>query len=156
MIVDYKTLTATSKVFIYPSKRKFYNDEFPVIQEKIKFFLNNFEKVETFFEIKYQRFIVIVISDKTSLSIEENDILVAFILSLENEFKISLLDKINVCFKQGPYVQLKEINAFKKLIKNKGVSKKTIVFDNLINIKDEYDNYWELPAEFSWVSHFFK
>ena len=81
--------------------------------------------------------------------------MVYFIQSLEKDYKITLLDKVNVCFKQGEYVQLKEIPEFKKLIKNKGVSKKTIVFDNLLNIKDEYVNYWEVPAENSWISHFF-
>jgi len=156
MIVNYSTLTETSKVFIYPANRKFYKDEFPVINKKIKNFLTNFEGIDAFFEIKYQRFVIIVISEDTPLSIDQNDKLVVFIFSLEKEFKITLLDKINVCFKQGEYVQLKEISAFKKLIKNKGVSKKTIVFDNLISIKEEYDNYWEMPAEDSWISHFFK
>lgn len=156
MIIDYNTLAETSKVFIYPANRKLYKDEFPVFNEKIKNFLNNFEGVDAFFEIKYQRFIVVIISEDTPLSIDQNDSLVSFILSLENEFKITLLDKVNVCFKQGEYVQLKEITAFKKLIKNKGASKKTIVFDNLISIKEEYDNHWEMPAEHSWISHFFK
>lgn len=156
MIVNYNTLTETSKVFIYPANRKFYKDEFPVINKKIENFLTNFEGIDAFFEIKYQRFVIIVISEDTPLSIDQNDKLVVFIFSLEKEFKITLLDKINVCFKQGEYVQLKEISAFKKLIKNKGVSKKTIVFDNLISIKEEYDNYWEMPAEDSWISHFFK
>jgi len=66
-----------------------------------------------------------------------------------------LLDKVNVCFKQGQYVQLKEIPAFKLLIKNKGVSKKTVVFDNMINTKFEFDGSWEVPAGESWLSHFF-
>ena len=156
MIVDYKILSETSKVFIYPSNRKFYKEEFPVISEKIADFLNALEGIESYFEIKYQRFIVIIISDETPLSIDQNDLLSEFIISLEQAYKVTLLDKVNVCFKQGDFVQLKEIPAFKKLIKNKGVSKKTIVFDNLITTKKEYDQYWELPAEESWISHFFK
>ena len=155
MLVDYKSIAKASKVFIYPSSRKLYKDELPVFLEKIEKFLLEFKEVDSFFEIKYSRFIVIFISDQTSLDLKKNDDLVYFIQSLEKEFKITLLDKVNVCFKQGEYVQLKEIPEFKKLIKNKGVSKKTIVFDNLINIKEEYDNCWEVPAENSWISHFF-
>jgi hypothetical protein len=156
MLVEHKALSETSKVYIYPSNRKFYKDEFLVLQEKVKHFLSNFENVTSYYEIKYQRFIVIMISDDTALSVDQTDELVAFILALENEFKVTLIDKVNVCFKQGEYVQLKEIPEFKKLIKNRGVSIKTIVFDNLINSKEEYENYWEMPAEASWVSHFFK
>lgn len=155
MLVNYKSLLETSKIYIYPSGRKFYTDEFPVINKKVEKYLKEFSMIESFFEIKYQRFIIIIISDKTPLSINQNDDLIAFIQSLEKEFKLSLLDKVNVCFKQGEYVQLKEIPDFKKLIKNRGVSKKTIVFDNLINTKEEYESYWEMPAESSWISHLF-
>jgi len=155
MLVDYKNLSDSSKVYIYPSSRKFYKEEFPIINGRTEEFLNNFEGVNSFYEIKFHRFIVIIVSDKTPLSIEKNDILVTFIQSLEKEFNVSLLDKVNVCFKQGEYVQLKEISEFKKLIKNRSVSNKTMVFDNLINTKEEYENYWELPAKVSWISHFF-
>ncbi len=155
MLVDYNLLPETSKIYIYPSSRKFYKDEFPIINKRVEKYLNEFSTIDSFFGIKYQRFIVIIISDKTPLSIDQIDILISFIQSLEKEFNLSLLDKVNVCFKQGEYVQLKEIPDFKKLIKNRGVSKKTIVFDNLINTKEEYENYWEMPAESSWVSHLF-
>lgn len=155
MLVDYNLLPETSKIYIYPSSRKFYKDEFPIINKRVEKYLNEFSTIDSFFGIKYQRFIVIIISDKTPLSIDQIDILISFIQSLEKEFNLSLLDKVNVCFKQGEYVQLKEISDFKKLIKNRGVSKKTIVFDNLINTKEEYENYWEMPAESSWVSHLF-
>ena len=155
MIIEYNSLSELAKVFIYPSSRKFYKDETPEINDKIEVFLNNFKEVDSFFEIKYQRFIVIIISENTPITIEQNDQLVAFILSLEVDHKISLLDKVNVCFKQGEYVQLKEIPEFKKIIKNKGVSKKTIVFNHFINNKEEYENYWEMPASESWVSHMF-
>jgi len=96
-----------------------------------------------------------MISEVTPLDLDNQNLLVDFVLSLEKKFEISLLDKVNVCFKQGQYVQLKEIPAFKLLIKNKGVSKKTVVFDNMINTKFEYDDSWEVPAGESWLSHFF-
>jgi len=156
MLVDFDTLPETSKVIIYPSSRKLYKDELPVFHEKISDFLNDIKHLKVCFKIEYDRFILFFISDDTPLSLEKNDELVAFVQSLEMEFKIVLLDKVNVCFKQGEYVQMKEIADFKKLIKNKSVSKKTVVFDNMINTKEEYENYWETPAEESWVSHFFK
>ena len=155
MIIDYHSLSDFSKVFIYPSNRKFYTNEISGVNNKIEKFLDDFKDVDSFFEIKYQRFIMIFISDNTPLTIDQNDQLVTFILSLEVYYKISLIDKVNVYFKQGEYVQLKEIPDFKKLIKNKGVSKKTIVFNQFINNKVEYENSWETPASESWVSHMF-
>ena len=96
-----------------------------------------------------------IVSDGTPLDLDHQNTLVDFIQHLEREFEIILLDKVNVCFKQGEYVQLKEVSDFKKLVKSKGVSKKTVVFDLMINTKYEYEQFFEVPAEESWVSHFF-
>ena len=45
---------------------------------------------------------------------------------------------------------------FKKLIKDKAVNKNTLVFDNLISSKYEFDHFWEVPACESWYKNFFK
>lgn len=155
MLKSIESLSDDSRVFIYPGSRKFYPQELPVIREKLEEFCQSLEGVELAFEIKYDRFLVFVVADRTPLDLDQQNILVDFVQGLENEFSIVLLDKVNVCFKQGEYVQLKEVKDFKKLIKNKGVSKNTIVFDLLINTKDEYEQFFEVPAQDSWVSHFF-
>lgn len=155
MIKTIASLSDESRVFIYPASRKFYPKEIPVIREKLNNFCRDFDGVEMSFDLKYDRFLVFIVAEKTPLNLDQQNILVDFIQGLEKEFTIVLLDKVNVCFKQGEYVQLKEIPEFKKLIKNKGVSKNTIVFDLLINTKDEYEQFFEVPAKESWVSHFF-
>lgn len=155
MLVACKDLTAESKVIIYPGNRKFYPKEMPILREKLDSFCSKLEGVELGCDIEYERFLIFMISEATPLDLENQNLLVDFVLSLEKTFEISLLDKVNVCFKQGQYVQLKEIPAFKLLIKNKGVSKKTVVFDNMITTKFEYDSSWEVPAGESWLSHFF-
>jgi len=155
MLIACKNLTAEAKVIIYPGGRKFFPKEMPVIREKLDSFCSNLNGIEIGYEIKYDRFLIFMISETTPLDLDNQNLLVEFVMSLEKTFDISLLDKVNVCFKQGQYVQLKEIPAFKSLIKNKGVSKKTIVFDNMLNTKFEYDSSWEVPAGESWLAHFF-
>jgi len=155
MLVSYESLSEEARIFIYPGSRKFYPNELPLIEEKMKHFCVSFEGAELNYEIKYDRFLVFIVSDDKPLDLDHQNTLVNFIQDLEREFKIILLDKVNVCFKQGEYVQLKEISDFKKLVKSKGVSKKTIVFDLMINTKYEYEQVFEVPAEESWVSHFF-
>jgi hypothetical protein len=41
------------------------------------------------------------------------------------------------------------------MAKEKAVTSKTIVFNNLINTKGEFEEFWEVPAEESWHSRFF-
>ena len=155
MLIDCKDLRNEAKVMIYPGGRKFFPNEMPVLREQLDSFCSNLNGIDLCCKIEYDRFLVFMISEVTPLDLENQNLLVEFVLSLEKSFEISLLDKVNVCFKQGPYVQLKEIPAFKLLIKNKGISKKTVVFDNMINTKLEYDDSWEVPAGESWLSHFF-
>jgi hypothetical protein len=82
------------------------------------------------------------------------DASVSFILELQTSYNVQLLDKMNVCFKQGEFVQYKELKEFKKLLKNRAVTGKTIIFDNLITSKTDLENYWEVPIEDSWYNRF--
>jgi hypothetical protein len=51
-------------------------------------------------------------------------------------------------------VQYKELKEFKKLLKNRAVTGKTIIFDNLITTKTDLENYWEVSIEDSWYNRF--
>ena len=107
------------------------------------------------FEIKYKRFIVIALDqDKQSATGCSIDASVQFIQELERVYSVDLMDKMNVSYKQGEYVAYKTLTDFKKMAKNKAVSKNTIVFNNLVNSKSEYQEFWEVPASESWHSRF--
>jgi hypothetical protein len=159
MFVDYKSISNDAKVWVYPSSRKFYPAEIPEIEQKLKEFVENWkledEKFKVSYQFLYDRFIILVADDsETVLTNADIDASVAFILQLQETYKVALLDKMNACFKQGEYVQYKELKDFKKLLKNKAVTAKTIIFDNLINNKEDLENYWELAIEDSWYNRY--
>ncbi|MFD1294850.1 ABC transporter ATPase [Lutibacter holmesii] len=161
MIVDFDKIPEWSKLWVYPSSRKFYPQEIEGLKNSIEEFLTNWSaKEEAFdcaYEIKYNRFILIAVDNSDiNLSLKSHDALVAFILSLEVKYNIVLLDKINVCYKQGEFVQYKDLIEFKKMIKTGGVSKKTTVFDNMITSKDALENDWEINITDSWLSRYLK
>ncbi|MAD97824.1 MAG: ABC transporter ATPase [Flavobacteriaceae bacterium] len=161
MLVDFQSLSDESKIWIYPSSRKFYKEEIGEIEAQVKDFVTTWKsKDENFkasFEIKYNRFIVLAAEDsKAPLSGAEIDESVAFIISLQSKYDVILLDRLNVCFKQGEFVQYKDLKEFKKLIKNKSVSKKSIIFDNLISNLADYREFWEIPITDSWYNRFLK
>ena len=161
MFVDYENIVDLAKVWIYPSNRKFYTDEIEGLNEKMQSFIDRWklddENFKASYQFLYNRFLVFLADDKKSpLTNTEINEQVTFILQLQQEYNVELLDKMNVCFKQGDYVQYKELKEFKKLLKNKSVSQKTIVFDNLVQTKEELENYWEVPITESWYSRFLK
>lgn len=161
MYVNFETLTDDAKIWIYQSSRKFYPEEITKIEEQIINFLKSWNDSENeliaSYQIKYNRFIIIGVNQTTnSISVDAIDASVMLILDLQTQFDVLLLDKLNVCFKQGEYVQYKDLKEFQKLLKKKAVSSKTIVFNNLINTKQELNDNWEIPITESWHNRFLK
>ncbi|MCL7764127.1 ABC transporter ATPase [Polaribacter sp. Z014] len=159
MFVDYSTITENAKVWVYPSSRKFYPNEIEGIESKVKEFLENWKSDDENFKVSYKflynRFIVLFAnSENSNLTNADVDASVSFILGLQQEYKVELLDKMNACFKQGEFVQYKDLKDFKKLLKNKAVTAKSIIFDNLITTKVDFDNNWEIPIEESWYNRY--
>ncbi len=160
MLVAYETLPEASKIWIYPSSRKFYPQEMEALHEKLTEFVTNWKTEDPGFSASYQllhnRFIVFVAAEGAVLSNADIDTQVSFVLALQSTYDVVLIDKMNVCFKQGMHVQYKDLKEFKKLLKNRAVTAKTIVFDNLIHTKEELENFWELPIEDTWYNRFLK
>ena len=161
MMSDFKTLSENSRIWIYQSNRSLTQQEKESISKLIEDFLNNWKShgvsLNSGFEIKYNRFIVIAQDQNTQSATGCSiDSMVHFIQKLEKQYNISLLDKLNVSYKQGDYIAYKSLKDFKKMVKDGAVSKNTIVFNNLVQTKLEYINYWEVPAFESWHARFFK
>lgn len=152
------SFNGNDSVQIFPSSRKLYPQEIEPLKEKIEGFKIQISKefdgkVETL--LIYERFLIFVFhfEDKAQMNVTYNS-LNAFISNIEQELNITLMDRMNVSFKQGQYVQYKDLKAFKKLIKSKSVNAQTIVFDNLVTTVDDLKSYWELPISETWYSRF--
>ena len=62
---------------------------------------------------------------------------------------------MNVTYKTGEFIAHKSLIDFKKMAKEKAVNGNTIVFNNLVNTIEEFEEFWEVPAAESWHSRFF-
>ncbi len=159
MVTDFKKLPDDSRIWIYQANRKLSDDEVQKIAEQTSEFLTQWTahgtELEAGFEVKYNRFIVIGLNQaNASASGCSIDASVRFIQSLEKQFELDLLDKMNVTFYNGPYIAHKSLEDFKKMAKSRSVSPNTVVFNNLVNTKAEYEEHWEVPAKDSWHSRF--
>jgi len=160
MYIPFENLPEDSKIWIYQSNRKFSDAEFSEIENDVKSFLESWEahsvSLESSFQMKYNRFIIIAVNQEvqaaTGCSIDKS---VQFIQKLEQKYNVDLLDKMNVTFKNGEHIAHKSLIDFKKMAKEKAVTENTIVFNNLVNTIEEYNESWEVPAMDSWHSRFF-
>ncbi|MGB3151257.1 MAG: ABC transporter ATPase [Maribacter sp.] len=159
MLVDFKVLPDTSRIWIYQANRTFTDKELEEITKELDEFIQNWtahgQDLKSGYEIRYKRFLVIALDQSsqfaTGCSIDAS---VHFIQSLEKRYNVELLDKMNVSYKQGEFVAYKTLLEFKKMAKQKAISKKTIVFNNLVASKGEYKEHWEVPASESWHARF--
>ncbi len=159
MLVGFKSLPDTSRIWVYQSNRSFSENELGELHSLVSDFLKQWtahgSELKAGFEVRYKRFIVIGLDQSlASASGCSIDASVHFIQGLEQKFNVDLLDKMNVSYKQGEYIAHKDLKDFKKMAKERAVSKNTIVFNNLVATKGEYLEHWEVPASESWHARF--
>ncbi|KAB7530474.1 ABC transporter ATPase [Flagellimonas olearia] len=159
MLTEFKDLPGHSRIWIYQSNRSFTDAELEEIEESLSAFLKEWtahgSELHAGFEIRYKRFIIIGLDQSnTGASGCSIDTSVHFIQSLEQKYNVILLDRMNVSFKQGEFIAYKPLQDFKRMAKEKAISKNTIVFNNLVASKLEYLENWEVPASDSWHARF--
>ncbi|MGB1307721.1 MAG: ABC transporter ATPase [Oceanihabitans sp.] len=159
MLINFNELPEESRVWIYQANRSFTENEIEEISNKLNIFLENWaahgSDLQAGFQIKYKRFIIIGLNqDQQSATGCSIDASVHFIQELEKEYNVDLMDKMNVSYKQGEFIAYKTLTEFRKMAKDKAVSKKTIVFNNLVANIAEFKENWEVPASESWHGRF--
>lgn len=160
MLCPFDQLPDHSRIWIYPSQRPLNADELSLITEKITVFLEDWtahgSNLKAGFSILYDQFIVFALDEDaqsaTGCSIDKS---VHFIQSLEQEFGLVLLDKMNVNYKKENEIVTVNLKDFKKSAKSKELSSETVVFNHLVVTKSDFDSHWEGPAHSSWHNRFF-
>lgn len=159
MLVTFKELPDSARIWVYQSNRPFTEEELEKIKPELDEFVTQWTvhgaDLKASYEVFYRRFIVIGIDqDVAAASGCSIDSSVRFIQHLEEEYKVDLLDKMNVTYRQGKYLAYKPLLEFKKMVKARSVSPKTVVFNNLVNTKSELKDFWEVPLSESWYKRF--
>ncbi|HLW41757.1 MAG TPA: hypothetical protein VKY82_05260 [Flavobacterium sp.] len=160
MLIPFEEMPKSSRIWIYQSDRKLSDEETVEVERDVKEFVENWvahsTPLKASYQIKYNRFIILAVDQEyhpaSGCSVDSS---VRIIQDLEKRFGIDLLDKMNVTFKTGDFIAHKSLLDFKKMAKEKAVTGKTIVFNNLVNTIEEFEDFWEVPAAESWHSRFF-
>ena len=161
MLVPFDQLPNQSRIWIYPSNRKFSEGEIFILRGELNEFLSKWtahkQSLETSYDLPYNQFILLAVNQQTvQASGCSIDASVRFIQEVEKKINVLLLDKMNVTFKQGESLVYKPLDEFIKMSKAKLVSGDTIVFNNLVDTVGDYKKFWEIPAKESWHNRFIK
>ncbi len=159
MFTDYKNLPSNARVWVYQSDRELSQEEIEFISAKALLFIDNWTRhgddLKGSFTIKYNQFLVLAVdesfNDVSGCSIDAS---VRFIQELEKELKLDLMDKMNVSFKDGKNINIVKLSDFKDFAKAKKVTADTVVFNNMVATKEDFETKWEVPASQSWHVRF--
>ena len=159
MFTEYKNIPNSARVWIYQSNRIFNPKEIEFISEKTTEFINSWtrhgDNLKGSFTIKYNQFLVLAVDESfNNVSGCSIDSSVRFIQKLEDELQLDFMDKMNVTFKDNNTINLVKLSDFQKFAKEKKINQETIVFNNMVSTKEDFENNWEVPAKESWHKRF--
>lgn len=159
MFVEFKELPPNSRVWVYQANREFTTQELEIINNKAKVFIENWTRhgddLKGSFLVKYNQFIVVAVDESfNNVSGCSIDASVRFIKELEGELKLDLMDKMNVSFKDGNHINIVKLSDFQQYAKAQKITSNTIVFNNMVNTKDDFETKWEVAASDSWHKRF--
>ena len=159
MYVSFNLLPPNAKVWIYQSDRNLSNIDIELIEREVKLFLNNWsshnKEIESSFEIRYNRFLIIGLNENinsaSGCSIDKS---LNFIKDLQSLLEVNFLNRLDVAYKTGNDINSISLSEFQTMIREKKLSKDSIVYNNMIGSKKSYINNWETKIENSWHKKF--
>ena len=155
MYISFNLLPPNSKIWVYQSDRNLSKIDVELIEKEVKVFLENWsshnKEIQSSFEVKYNRFLIIGLNENiNSASGCSVDKSINFIKDLQTNLKVNFLNRLNVAYKIGNVINSISLSKFQTMIREKKLSKDSIVYNNMIDTKKLYLNNWETTIENSW------
>jgi hypothetical protein len=159
MFTEYKNLPNNARVWIYQSDREFTAKEIEIVSVKAVDFINQWTRhgddLKGSFTFKYNQFLILAVDETfNTVSGCSIDSSVRFIQALEKELQLDLMNKMNVTFKDNEHINLVKLADFQRFAKEQKITSETIVFNNMVATKEDFENNWEIPAKESWHKRF--
>lgn len=152
---SYLDLPEHSRVWVYQSNRFFEKEEVLEIKQNSEEFLVSWNAhgkgLKAAIEIFYDLFIVVLVDEEAAAasgcSIDSS---FQFIKTLEQRFDVTLLDRLTIAHRNDQGIVLSRVDEFEKLIGEGKVDGETIVFNNLVDNKGDFNTKWEVLLKDSW------
>ena len=153
--MHYKDLADHSRVWIYQSNRRLSDDEVKEIRNYGDQFIQQWaahgSDLHAAFEVRYNQFLILFADESqvkaSGCSIDSS---VRFIKEIANAYGLDLFDRLNITFRQGDKIDMLRMNDFQMALEKGQLTEQTVVFNNLVETKSDFENKWEVPVKESW------
>ncbi|MFI5134605.1 MAG: hypothetical protein ACHQD9_02010 [Chitinophagales bacterium] len=152
-------LSDQSRVWIYLSSREFDDDEVKNLNLRIANFCREWSahgaNLAAQGEVLHHRFIVLMVDEtRAGASGCSIDSSVHFIQSIEREFNTQLFDRMLVPLKDESKVKALSLNEVKQMLQDGMLTDESLVFNTLVQTKEQLDRQFIIPIKESWLSRF--
>jgi len=151
------TFSDLSRVWIYQSSRVFTLSEALTIEKILEDFTADWKShgtpVKGFGTLFFGQFIILMADEEvTGVSGCSTDSSVRLIKALEEEYKVSMFNRMNLAFLINEKVQLLPFTQLNYAIDKGFVNRDTLFFDNTVLTKAELMERWITPVAVSWLA----
>ena len=156
---SFNELPAAAKVWVYQAKNELSPTTIENILSMGTEFIESWEshgsEIPASIDVFHKQFVVISADDcGDTLCGRAKDGQLKMMKQLEIELDLSLTDRMITSYKSGEEIKTISFNEFKTLAKSGEINQNTIVFNNLVETKNDFMSKWETPAQNSWHNQF--
>lgn len=149
------TLPDTTRVWIYQANQAFPESERPLVKMKIQQFATSWvshnRALRAHGDLLHGQFVVLMVDESqagaSGCSIDKS---VYFLKQLQSEHGLDLFNRMIFTYKDGEEVKTADRDQFSQLYAQGLINDETLVFDNLVNTKLDFDQSWMKPLGESW------
>ena len=151
----FNSLPANARVWIYQGNREYSEEEISWLKNRLTQCVSDWtshsRKVIAAAEVVYNRFLIFV-ADESAFQVSgcSIDSSVRFVKDVESQLKADLFNRLNVAWREGDEIKSAAKDEFEALLRSGQVDENTIVFNNLVQTKEQLEKAWEVPVKESW------
>ncbi|MEM6318208.1 MAG: hypothetical protein AAF960_11095 [Bacteroidota bacterium] len=154
-MTTYDILPDTTRVWIYQAQAPLPTEKIAEIRRHLTQFVTSWvshnNQLRAFGDIYHNQFIVLMVDESqagaSGCSIDKS---VRFLQQIEQHYNVNLFDRMTFTYKEGETVKSANRMEFKALYEAGSINDQTLVFDNLVKNKGEFDKQWVKPLGESW------
>ena len=144
------------KIWVYLSNKEFSEEMQKNISADCIDFINDWNThgnlLNGSFELLHNRFIIIKVNENSfSASGCSIDKQLQFIKQLESTYKINLLDRLLVAYRDGNVIKTKSSNEMKQALKDGSLALDTIYFNTSVSTLEQFHTSFESSIRNSWL-----
>lgn len=148
-----------TRIWIYQASREIPSEVYPIVKDVLKRFSETWtshnKQLHAYADLLLNRFLLLAVDEThagaSGCSIDKS---VQFIQQLGNQLKVDFFDRLTFAWLEDGRVKTAHQDDFVRMFSEGKINLDTLVFDNLVNNKADFEKGWIKPLGKSWHKKF--